>query len=416
MRSILFTIDCWRSDRLYYKQEVTNTPNITCLAQDGVVFEKAVSAADSTDPSHASIMTSCYPPVHGLTRNGLRLSNHIPVLAEVLRENGCETMGAIGVEHLSSHFGFNRGFKTYYNNSRLDFIYYSSMRLGLFGIPLSVLFDRVRRYIPRLSTHCRSAEATNRKVLPWLEQNCVGDFFVWVHYFDAHSYKRKEDYDKSIQGIDTQLGRIIGLLERRKLLDDTLIILTGDHGQLLGEHGLRGHGSSSCLDGEILVPLVFCCRKQFSHKILTNQVRTIDIAPTILEIYGLPKPGIWQGQSLVPFIGGKRESQDLPALSYSSYIPPLTRAHASTKHWELNAKSLRTGRHKLVRTKNEKDKLFDLRADPLETSNIVDTQVDELQEMKALFFDLEGLGSGVPQNTEENAAVLNMLKALGYVD
>ena len=419
MKIIFFIIDCWRADRLDYGDKRGNTPHITRLARQGVVFPITVTAADSTDPSIASIMTSSYPPIHGVTRNALQLDTNIPTLAQVLNNNGYHNMAAVSVEHLSSHFGFDKGFQTYYNNSPMDAIYHWIIGVKIFGFPLSAPLGFIQQRIPALRSrsHWRNGAATNRAILPWLSTHDNKDFFAWVHYFDLHFCSTAEEYDSKLTFVDAQVGEILKLLEKLQLLKDTLIVITGDHGESFGEHGQYGHGNATLFDEDILVPLIFHYPAFFSHKVLTDQVRTIDIAPTILDFCGLPIPADWQGESLLPFIRGEdRASRYLPALCYSSHFSPLSFAHSRTPRWEIKAKALRTNRWKFVRIKGEKDRLFDLETDSSESKNVAGSKIGELQRIKALFFDLEGFGQVSRSKKEDDKVIIEMLKSLGYME
>jgi len=416
MKIILFIIDCWRADRLDYGLKRGNTPHITRLARKGVVFPMTVTGADSTDPSIASIMTSSYSPVHGLTRNALQLNTDIPTLAHILKDNSYRTVAAVSVEHLSSYFGFGRGFKTYYNNSTFDAIYHRAIGAKIFGFPVSALLGFIRKRIPTLVSHWRNGAATNRVILPWLTTHGNDDFFTWIHYFDLHSCHTVEEYNSKLAFVDTRIGEIVRLLEKLRLLQDTLIIMTGDHGESFGEHGQYGHGNSTLFDQDIVVPLIFHSPASLSHRVLNNQVRTIDIGPTILDFCGLSIPGAWQGESLLPFIRGERAPEHLPALCYSSHFSPLSFAHSHTPSWEIKAKCLRANKWKFIRVKGEPDKLFNLEMDPLESKNEASEEPEELRKIKALFFDLEGFGQVSRTEEEDDKVVIEMLKSLGYME
>jgi len=238
---VLFTLDCVRADRLgCYGYSQAQTPHLDGLAARGVRFTQAITAANSTDPSHASILTGCCPNVHGVMSNGVRFPDWVPTVPQILRKHGYRTMGAVSVEHLSSAFGFNRGFAHYFDNSPYDRWYPALSRMRIGRYPLI----RLLRKMGLFHTHWRPGHKTNRRVLDWLSRHAREPFFAWVHYFDAHYYRGRHysnadliaSYDRKVSLVDGLVGEVLATLKEMGIEAETLVIATADHGESQGEH------------------------------------------------------------------------------------------------------------------------------------------------------------------------------------
>ena len=412
---ILITIDCWRSDRITHAQDVgCSMPTLERLRKESTLFPVTVTAADSTDPSHASILTSTYPPVHGLMQNGVPLGSAIPTIAEVFSAADYRTMAAVGVEHLSSHFGFSRGFEDYFNSSRWDGLFHRSSRASLFGFPVRRVLGWIRSRFPRLNTHCRDAVGTTECVLPWIQRHAIENFLIWIHYFDSHNYQSESEYNAKLRIVDQQIGRIVQMVEEQKIFDDTLIAITGDHGEAFGEHGYHRHSNAALYDEEIVVPLLICCPGFPTAKEIPTQVRTIDVAPTLAELATLDIPPSWQGESLVPLVQGQGSLEDRPALCYSNPVRLLSTARETTRDGYVKAKCLRDSGWKFCHINHGEDRLTNIKEDPRETLNLHDGEVEQVKEMKARFFDLEAIT--LTPGPDDNKPLHDLLRDLGYLD
>src|SRR5437763_15501183 len=228
---VFITVDTLRADHLgCYGDKQIRTPNIDTLAADGTRFERAYTAVPVTLPSHTVIFTGTYPMlsgVHDFAAN--KLSPNQPTLASVLRKEGYTTGAVIGSAVLDSRFGLNQGFDFYYDH--VDFNRLQESNLDAMERPGNVVTD---------------------VALDWLGKNTQAKFFLWMHLYDPHypyrppapyseQYKDRL-YDGEIAFADAQYGRLIAFLKAKGLYDNTLIVLTGDHGESLGEHGEKTHG------------------------------------------------------------------------------------------------------------------------------------------------------------------------------
>jgi len=225
---VLISIDTCRADYLgCYGYPHRITPNVDEIAKQGVIFKNVITSVPMTLPAHCSMLTGTIPPYHEVHDNlDYQLDESNVTLAEILKEHGFVTGGIISASVLDSQFGINQGFDTF--NDRLE-----KGRTG--GLMVE-----------------RGAEATSRLALAWLAQRKSKRFFLFLHYFDPHfDYAPPEPfasrfadnlYSGEIAYTDYCIGRVIQALKDLGLFDSTLIIITSDHGEMLGEHGELTHG------------------------------------------------------------------------------------------------------------------------------------------------------------------------------
>ncbi len=402
MNLIWVDIDCLRADKVgCYGARTDLTPRLDRLAAEGVVFTQAITAADTTGPSHASILTSSYPPVHRFTRNAIRFPlGGGPRLAQVLQQAGVATAAAVGVEHLSTFFRFGEGFDAYFNSHWFDLFFHYATLIRLPGFRLSSLIDRVRRRFPRLDTHSCSGDLVNRRILRWIRRNARRDFFVWVHYFDLHyPYEGEAGYERRVTFVDGLVGQLVDQVVSLGLGERTVWIVSSDHGEAFGEHGHYRHKNAGLYDETIRVPLLMSGGPLPRGQRVGAQVRTIDLAPTILDLFHLSVPPQYQGGSLLPWIRGER-ADHLPALSYGY---PTDRG----------SKCLRTGEWKYICHRDGRDELYCLVEDPAERHNRISDEAVRVRDLKSLFFDLEN--HPAVEEEVEDEVIRHMLEGLGYL-
>lgn len=282
---LLITIDTLRADRLgCYGYAKASTPTLDALAARGVRFATAIAHVPLTTPSHASILTGLTPLRHGVRDNGAySLPAGIPTVAEAFRTAGYRTGAVVSAFPLDRRFGLDRGFETYEDR-----------------LPHG---DDPRRapYVER------KADATTALVLRWLEAAPeAGPWFAWVHYFDPHApYEPPGDlmartptpYDGEVALVDAQIGILLRHLEGKGALDRTLVLVTADHGESLGQHGEETHGVF-IYDATLKVPWIMAGPGLPRGRVAQTVARGIDVAPTLLEYAGLRSlPGA-EGRSL----------------------------------------------------------------------------------------------------------------------
>lgn len=280
---LLITVDTLRADRLgSYGYRLTQTPHLDGLAEDAVLFEKAVTPVPLTLPAHASLMTGTYPLYHGIrTNSGFVLPEEVDTLAEAFKEAGYRTGAAVGAFVLDSRFGLDQGFDTYADGFQTE--------------TLELVSQQIAEH---------RAEDVVDRALTWLAQVPGGEtFFYWLHLFDPHApYSPPpplaDGYDGEITYVDIQLNRIFESLKSEGTYEDSVVVFTADHGEGLGDHGEATHGLF-LYDSTLHVPLIFKLPGQeAAGKRVASTVSLIDVMPTLLELAGIRPPEGVQGKSL----------------------------------------------------------------------------------------------------------------------
>jgi arylsulfatase A-like enzyme len=342
---LILTLDTTRADRLgAYGFAAANTPNIDRVAREGVLFEQAESAAPLTLPAHTSLFTGRFPFQHGVRDNGAVLDPGELTLAQVLQTRGFRTAAFPASYVLDARWGLTRGFDLY------D---------GTFGYRGDGSPGHGMR---------RSADQIVDRALAWLDTASDARFFGWLHFYDAHTpYDPPQGqaytatgYQGEIAFIDSQIGRVLAFLDARHLRDHTLVVLVGDHGESLGEHGERTHGLF-VYEAVTRVPLIISApSSRMRGRRVTDVVRSVDVMPTVLDLLGIRVPSSVAGMTLAPrMIGATREAE---VDTYSETMYP--RYHFG---WS-GLRALRAGRFKLIDA--PRPELYDLATDPGEEHNL----------------------------------------------
>ena len=286
---LLVTIDTLRPDRLScYSPKFLQTPGIDRLAAKGVLFERAFAHDPETLPSHTNILLGMTSLAHGVSENSKSIvAPEFLTLTEHLKDRGYATGAFVSAFPLDSRFGLNQGFDVY------DDHYPAKAQPGL-------LFSE------------RRAEKTIDAARQWLAAQ-KGKWFCWVHLWDPHdpyappepflTQYRDDPYSGEVAYVDSQLGVLFGELEKRQLMEKTLIILTGDHGESLGDHGETYHGYFA-YNATLLVPLIISAPGVKPARV-KDYVSHVDIFPTVCDLLGLEKPASLQGDSLLPLLRAK---------------------------------------------------------------------------------------------------------------
>jgi arylsulfatase A-like enzyme/Tfp pilus assembly protein PilF len=401
MNIILFTIDTLRADHLEcYGYDKVKSPQINRLASEGILFEHNIVQAPLTLPSHSSILTGTYPLHHGIRDNGgFYLDENHLTLAESLKNKGYATGAFVAAFVLDSRWGLDQGFDYYYDN-----------------------FDLTKYKTVSLDSVQRRGDEVLAEVYKWLENQSQQKFFAWIHLYDPHTpYDPPEPYKTEYQGrhfglydgeiayVDQLMGEFRDFMEEKNLFDKTLIIFTSDHGESLGEHKESAHGFF-IYDSDIRVPLVIRFPEgKFAGHVISNQVRSIDIMPTVLHLLGDEIPESVQGKSLLSLIV-EDEAQD-ELLAYSETYWP--RYHYG---WS-ELKSLRKGQYKFIDA--PQPELYDIYEDPGEVNNLVNKKASLGHDMKRELLGLieeyaiEGIEDVSPRKIDNDSLV--KLQALGYI-
>jgi arylsulfatase A-like enzyme/Tfp pilus assembly protein PilF len=400
---VLITIDTLRADHVgSYGYKQIKTPNIDALAAEGARFERAFAVVPVTLPSHSSMLTGTYPMLSGMHDfSGNKLSPLQPTLASVLKQSGYQTGAVIGAAVLDSRFGLNQGFDFYYDNfefSRLD-----EANLDEMERPGNVVAD---------------------VALDWLGKNSQKKFFFWMHLYDPHypyhppePYSRDyaaQPYDGEIAFADEQVGRLVKFLKEKGIYQNTLIVLCGDHGESLGEHGEKTHGFF-IYNATMHVPLIIRLPGSASGRVVTDPVSLVDLMPTVLGALGVNVPSQVQGRSLLPLLRSNQPDRDRAeqaerdrVLYGESYMP---RIHFN---WSELRGSENTKYHFIDAPRPE---LYDLATDPGELHNLFTDKKAVAEEMHAKLAGMirdYSAGKELAEKTGLDPALMERLKALGY--
>jgi arylsulfatase A-like enzyme/Flp pilus assembly protein TadD len=390
----LLTIDTLRADHVHcYGYDNIGTPALDRLAKDGIRFTEVFTPSPITNTSHTTILTGLLPSSHGVTDFGVPLASSHVTWAELLRTRGYHTAAFIGSVILDSHSlapGLDRGFDFYDNFPQ--------------HLPANVHWGRVERRGLEVVAHAEK----------WLTDHPRGPHFVWLHLYDPHdpyeppapfSLKYKDHlYDGEIAYADSALGNFLNYLRRRGWYDQGIIVVVGDHGEGLGEHGEETHGIF-LYDSTTHVPLIIKLRhNQDTGKVVDAQVRSMDILPTVLDLLNIPAPAKLDGESLAPLL---RESSPLDRVAFGETDYPLRFGWAPLR-------SVRNQGFKFIEA--PRPELYDLGEDPGEVHNNYVPWDQTVQKSRALLADLKArmpaqatTPSAVPQGTVDE------LKALGYL-
>jgi choline-sulfatase len=389
---LILTLDTTRADRLgAYGFAGGDTPNIDRVASEGVLFEQAESAAPLTLPAHASLFTGRFPFQHGVRDNGAVLDPAELTLAQVLQARGFRTAAFAASYVLDARWGLARGFDVYDGP-----------------------FDPRRRDDLHLDGLRRPADEVVDYALAWLDTASRSRFFGWLHFYDAHMpYDRPEGganqadgYQGAIAFMDSQVGRVLGFLEARHLLERTLVVIVGDHGESLGEHGERTHGLF-VYEGVTRVPLIIRAPlSRMRERRVPGVVRSVDMMPTVLDLLGIPIPPSVAGTTLLARMTGATHEAELETYSETMY----PRYHFGWS--ELRA--VRAGGFKLIAA--PRPELYDLHTDPAEEHNLYQSRPAVAAALVARLRARESGDTGrVPRNEAIDPDAAARLAALGYV-
>ena len=450
MNLILLTLDSLRKDRLNFYNKESNifTLYINKLAEKSIVFYNMITASTCTDPSVASIMTGVYPNKHKVINLADKLKiKDIPTLAEILKENNFTTVGFVAVEHLNSYFCFNRGFDYFFDHNhtfipidpilrkKIPFIKIKNKEVDiqrLVKFVIKKIFDEETKN--RLFVHCAPGDVINTKVKRFFEKHKIRDrLFLWIHYFDIHMrwdykggikepFKEKlppEDllyynniYDSSVIQQDKILGQLFSILEEYQLLDNSIIVVTADHGEYIFDNPKEpiiheGHGRT-LYECEINVPFILYLPKKNNYiKKIYQQTRTVDIMPTLLSLLGIKKEKETDGIDLSPLLKGEEISSEMKKR--------LDIAISSTYPVYLRAYSVRTPDWKFIYyvDQPERNALYKMSPEPDETTNYYGEEYKIANELSTVLSKY--LSAPVQLPKPEDESIKEMLSSLGYL-
>lgn len=468
---VLFVMDCVRPDHMScYGYAKKTTPNIDRIAKESVLFQQAITTSGWTLPTHASLFTGAYPPRHGANREHLFLDNHLPTMAELAQTQGYQTAGFSSVGYVSRETGLDRGFEQFHESFDKD---------GVKKHTNSFLIRYKLKRMLSLMSQCAARDTIPGKIVNWKvkswfrKRDTSKPFFLFIHYIDAHkpyrynryyhrlfleseqkveTAKQWSDYnwpqltlnnhrldkqilnalyDSKIFSVDYCIAELIEMLKKNNLYDDTLLIVTADHGEIVTE--IFDH--HFYLNEDVLhIPLILRYPKVFTPgTVREDLVSIVDILPTMLEVIGVDNPVVsrtLQGTSLLHSSHArskaKRRSgsseryviaqrghvrdpwfEKFPELYGLQSIPPL----------DCIRQVIRTERYKYIWSSDGQHELYDL-ADEGEAVNLINTHTQIAEKLKKMLFEAtEGEYSSVTpdKNAEIEQKLRKSLEGLGYL-
>ena len=382
---LLVTVDTLRADRAGRRL----TPTIDRLAARGLVFTNARTPAPLTLPAHVSLMTGLMPPRHGVRENGTyRFEGPHATLARILRAAGYRTAAFVGAYVLDRRFGLGDGFDLYDDQIQRDPDAVARLEAERGG---NIVADRAIEWLRALPRGTGTAPP----------------FFLWVHFYDPHApydpppeYLEKahgHPYDGEVAFTDAQLGRVVTALNDFDQTAQTLIVVAGDHGESLGEHGEATHGML-LFDAALRVPLVLA-GPGIAHDVRDDTVSLVEVAPTVLRRLGQPVPKEMGSSDLAE--NPRQRRADI----YSETLYPRTAGWSPVY-------SLVEDRWKLLQSAGTK--LFDLEADPSEQRDVAAQHESLVRSLSARLASMRDSATA-DRRQVPSAEVAGRLRSLGYV-
>jgi arylsulfatase A-like enzyme/Tfp pilus assembly protein PilF len=365
---LLITLDTFRADRIG-----ANTPNLRKLAAESVLFTNADSPVPLTLPVHCSILSGVLPLHHGVRNNGLNpFPSDRDTLATTFAAAGYRTGAFVSSFVLDHRFGLQRG------------------------------FDRYDDEIPRDATaEANTLEAERRgdvtvdRALAWMRETGARPYFAWVHLYDAHApyappAPYPQTYDGEIAFVDAQVGRLLGAVDRK----NTIVLVVGDHGESLGEHGELTHGLL-IYEATLHVPMLLAAPDADPHEVKTP-VSSIDIAPTLAQLAGLKI----KADGIALPLKGEPEAKDLYAESQ----------YPTTLGWSALS-AIRRGASKLISNRE----LYDLARDPNEKTNVLANGRRTFRALETAMLEVRKSEAVPSTQTTVDDETRRKLASLGYV-
>lgn len=444
---ILIVLDAVRKDHLScYGYERETTPNIDHFANEATRYTQAIAAAPWTPPSHASMFTGQYPSTHRVFGGLPNLETECPTLAEVLSSAGYTTFGFSNSHHTSSRHCFDRGFDFYhdildlprlfgkmYEFSRAyiqyvlrnfyqgyDDSYFQLQKLQksidnsdppFFGfINLNSAhspYDPPKEYREYIKAFDPFADVDESKVESLAESGGYDYMMGEVDVSELEWDLLKRRYDGELRYLDDLLGLFFSYLDEQELFDESLIIVTSDHGEHFGEHG-RAYHQFSLFEELINVPLIVKWPGQCAGEVSDMLTSLVDLAPTVIEATDTDIPECMQGKPLKNVT-----DREFVFSEYAGPYPPLRKRLCefdSFRKYDKGLQSIRSNSHKLILDSNGERTLYELTDGeyPIDNDEVIDELTSKLKEsLKRL--PTEKRREDLDKHTKEH------LKEMGYM-
>ncbi len=390
---LLISMDTTRADHLScYRYHRKTTPCIDSIAEEGILFERVVAPVPLTMPSHSTMLTGTIPPHHGAHDNlSYALDSSQLTLAEILKDHGFSTLGIVSAAVLDDRYGLDQGFDTY--NDEFE--------------------DAIK------DSHVvqRRGDETSRLAVEWMKEHQDERFFMFIHFYDPHatydppepfaSRFQDDPYAGEIAFTDDCIRHIIETLKELNLYDSTLIVITGDHGELLGQHGEAGH-MYFIYQGALVVPLIFKVPGRNDPQRINSVAGVVDVTPTICSLLDIEMPIPVQGEDLSCYFDGD-SSADIDRYVYCESLTP-------TKYLANSLLGIVGNRWKYIQT--TRPELYDLLVDPEEANNLCDEQPDVARDLRDRLSEMMEASVRDDRSTNRvrpDAVAIEKLKSLGYI-
>ncbi len=406
---LLLTLDACRPDHFgCYGYGRNTTPTLDKLAGEGVFFTQAFSQSAWTTPGILSLFTSLYPPTHAVDVRDRTLSEGVPTLPKALKETGYAVPVLHRLVDIPNYWnlGFDTANKEQFQGNEGDdllklleaykdkkfFIWYHYHGLHLPYNPLAPYDTMFQKEVAGASSPGQDSEAV------LAVKNKVVIKSGSLHFNPEDKDPVIALYDGQLRQMDDFVGLLLEKMKQWNIFNNTLIVITADHGEELLEHGFVGHASTSLnakLYEEIIhIPLILWWPGKLKHTVIDNLAQQVDVMPTILELLGLPVPQGLQGTSLLPFIKGNAAGGSRPV-----FCETVLGGYQSTEEMKkIRLRCIRTKRWKLIYTNTptqtlngkeaggEQYELYDLEADPKEERNVMEQHPSTARELKKALF------------------------------
>lgn len=440
---VVVTIDTLRRDWLGAYGGPVPTPHFDAFAKKNVLFLDAVTPLPETGPSHASLFTGLHPIRHGVLSNGQPLSRGFTTLAERLQEAGYDTGAFVSSFAVDSRTGLDQGFEVYDDDffpwvpglGEISAVNLAARLVMRFGDPLA---------IPWLLE--RDARVTNDRALRWLSRREGRPYFAWVHYFEPHApYEAHEGsvdppdvnhralladesrvtytpeiqealrtlYGEEVRYVDAELGRLLDGLDAMGLAETTLVIVTADHGEMLGEHGFM-FNHHSIYDPAVRIPLAIRFPELLGGGVrVDTQVRMMDLPVTVMAWLRMDLPPLLEGIDLMPYVVGKGTGSE-PVTLVGRKTASLSQGSLYGVRTGQGARDAGSRLKYILDLDTRTELLFDLEADPGEHTDISTHQPAVVQTCRTFVEQEAEAVEGRPVRVD--ASTLEGLRALGYVE
>ncbi|MDP6962867.1 MAG: sulfatase-like hydrolase/transferase, partial [Planctomycetota bacterium] len=347
---LIVTFDTTRADAIgSYGNLNAYTPNLDRLSDTGVLFQKCMTVAPITLPSHTSILSGLYPTTHGARNNGTHhVADEIVTLPEQLQDDGFVTGAVVSALVLDSRYGLSQGFDFYDDNLA------NAEKAPLF------MFRETK------------ASDTADRAIKFLKERNGERWFLWVHFFDPHAnydppqhyldLANGDAYDGEIAYTDSGLGNIMQFLQKTRQLNETLVVMTSDHGDSMGEHGESTHGMF-VYDATTHVPLIMSHPSLAQGMRVSNTVSSVDITPTVLDLLDVDAQIKFDGVSFADQIRpGDRGVVSRPPVYQEAMNPYYNHGWSSVR-------AMRDDKARYI--KSPIPEFYNMFRDPLELNNLL---------------------------------------------